>query len=106
MRLIDAQAMLQEFEDADWYDNRDRDAVAETILFDMPTVEVEYVKQGSWIKYDIKERWGPGNYTYWYKCSECQKDAHGFSPDGAWYSFPILSDYCPNCGIKTNKVKK
>lgn len=39
MRLIDADALFTEFENAKWYDNNDRDLVAEDILMDAPTIE-------------------------------------------------------------------
>ena len=39
MRLIDADALHQAFENAKWYDNNDRDLIAEDILMDAPTIE-------------------------------------------------------------------
>lgn len=39
VRLIDADALFAEFENAKWYDNKDRDLVAEDILLDAPTVD-------------------------------------------------------------------
>lgn len=39
MRLIDADALFKEFERAAWYDNADRDEIAEEILLQMPTID-------------------------------------------------------------------
>ena len=39
MRLIDADTLFAEFENAKWYDNNDRDLVAEDILMDAPTID-------------------------------------------------------------------
>ena len=39
MRLIDADVLFTEFENAKWYDNNDRDLVAEDILMDAPSVD-------------------------------------------------------------------
>lgn len=37
-RLIDADALFEKFEEAGWFDNTDRDEVAEKILLDAPTI--------------------------------------------------------------------
>lgn len=37
-RLIDGDALFSEFERRGWFDNRDRDSVAEDILLEMPTI--------------------------------------------------------------------
>ena len=45
MRLIDADALFSEFENAKWHDNNDRDLVAEDILMDAQTIDaVEVVR--------------------------------------------------------------
>lgn len=45
MRLIDADALFKAFEQTAWYDNADRDEVAEEILLQMPTIDaVEVVR--------------------------------------------------------------
>ena len=41
MRLIDADALFLAFENAKWYDNNDRDLVAEDILMDAPTISAK-----------------------------------------------------------------
>lgn len=37
-RLIDADALFDKFEEVDWFNNADRDEVAEKILLDAPTI--------------------------------------------------------------------
>lgn len=44
MRLIDADALFKAFEKAAWYNNADRDEIAEELLLQMPTIE-----QTTWI---------------------------------------------------------
>ena len=39
MRLIDADALFKEFEKAAWYNNMDRDGVAEEFLLLMPAID-------------------------------------------------------------------
>ena len=56
-----------------------------------------------WIKYELNLTYGSCDSKTWYKCPECQQDAHGWVDDDPWYSFPILSNYCPNCGAKMEK---
>lgn len=49
MRPIDADALFKEFENAAWYNNADRDDVAEELLLDAPTVTFQ-----KW--FSVKER--------------------------------------------------
>lgn len=58
------------------------------------------VQHGKWVKYELYETYGSDDSNAWYKCSECQKGAHGWVDEDTWYSFPHLSDYCPHCGAK------
>ena len=45
MRLIDADALFKAFEKTAWYNNADRDEIAEEILLQMPTVDaVEVIR--------------------------------------------------------------
>ena len=39
MRLIDADALFKEFERTAWYNNADRDEIAEEVLLQMPTID-------------------------------------------------------------------
>lgn len=55
--------------------------------------------EGEWIPYE-SESYGDNDETTWYKCSNCGKDAYGRCWDDEWYSMPICSEYCPNCGAK------
>lgn len=40
-RYIDADALFKKFEDEEWYDNFDRDEIAEDLLLNAPTVDVQ-----------------------------------------------------------------
>ena len=53
--------------------------------------------EGEWIPYE-SESYGCDDETTWYKCSNCGKDAYGRCWEDDWYSMPIRSKYCPNCG--------
>ena len=45
MRLIDADALFAEFENVDWYNNADRDEIAERLVLQAPTIDaVEVVR--------------------------------------------------------------
>ena len=55
---------------------------------------------GHWVSYQSDRSYGCMDDTEWYKCSKCGKDAHGRVDDDEWYSTPILSAYCPHCGVK------
>ena len=59
-----------------------------------------------WIKYELDEIYGSEESNTWYKCSGCQRGAHGWVDGDPWYSFPILSKYCPNCGAKMDRKKE
>lgn len=41
MRLIDADVLFRAMEEAEWYNNRDRDEIAEKLVLDAPTIEPE-----------------------------------------------------------------
>ena len=94
MRLIDADALFKEFERTAWYNNADRDEIAEEILLQMPTIEAEPVKHGRWIGAPLC-----GNDNC--RCSAC----------GSWHNIhanlrgEIMQKYCPNCGAKMDEVK-
>ena len=38
-RLIDADALFAEFENVDWYNNADRDEIAERLVLQAPTID-------------------------------------------------------------------
>ena len=41
MRTIDADALFRAMEEAEWYNNCDRDVIAEKLVLDAPTIEPE-----------------------------------------------------------------
>ena len=59
-RLIDADALFAEFENADWYNNADRDEIAERLVLQAPTIDAVSVVR-------CKE-------CRWYNCEACFKD--------------------------------
>ena len=83
-RLIDADALFAEFENADWYNNADRDEIAEHLVLQAPTIDAVSVVHGKWI-----ERIGGISKELFYQCSKCygEVDTDEF-------------DYCPWCGAK------
>lgn len=64
-RYIDADALYNAFENACWYDNDDRDFVAEDVLMDAPTVDAVPVVRGGWLVTDA--------YPHRVYCSLCYK---------------------------------
>jgi predicted Zn-ribbon and HTH transcriptional regulator len=75
-RAIDADALFREMEKAQWYNNADRDEIAEELVLNAPTIEPER-KKGRWIKENA--------------CEFC-----GFQP---WFERDIHTlSFCPNCG--------
>lgn len=79
---IDREALFKALERACWFNNADRDEIAEELLLQMPTADVEEVRHGKWI-----EGKRIGLNVLQYTCSEC----------GLWADakFP----YC-HCGAK------
>ena len=53
MRLIDADALFTEFENADWYNNADRDEIAERLILQAPTIDAVSVVRCKDCKYWI-----------------------------------------------------
>jgi DNA-directed RNA polymerase subunit RPC12/RpoP len=71
-----------------------------------PTADVAPVKHGYWVGYEADSTYGMRDEKVWYKCSECGKDANGRCEDDEWYSYPILSGFCPHCGAKMDGEKE
>ena len=46
MRIINADALFREMEKAQWYNNADRDEIAEELVLNAPTIEER--KRGKW----------------------------------------------------------
>ena len=83
MRLIDADELYDAMENAAWFDNADRDEVAQELLSNAPIISD--VRSGIWV--DCAP-------SIWHKCSECTQN--GFSH----------YDYCPWCGAKMIKAPR
>ena len=83
MRAIDADELFQEMERASWYNNADRDEVAEELVMNAPTIEPER-KTGRWIEYDNSHC----------ECPFCHVEWSYFDNDVECFN------YCPNCGAQ------
>ena len=96
MRPIDADALFAEFENADWYNNADRDEIAERLILQAPTIDAVSVVHGEWIEHKERTIVMDNNFVDFYpteyECSNCGlREAHYFIN-----SKP--HNYCPNCG--------
>ena len=96
MRLIDADALFHDFENAAWCDNNDRDFVAEDILMDAPTIDPE--RHGRWIDYGMKNSTG-----YIYQCSGCDAFCNPNRKDVLEGRSTEKPHYCPCCGAKMDE---
>jgi hypothetical protein len=65
MRAIDGDVLFREMEKAQWYNNADRDEIAEELVLNAPTIEPQR-KKGRWIKKTIKKK-----IENDYSCSVC-----------------------------------
>ena len=77
-------------------DGYEPELIADYMLANGVTVQ----ECGHWVYYKSDEPYGCMDDEEWYRCSKCGKDAHGRCYDDEWYSAPILSAYCPHCGVK------
>ena len=95
MRLIDADTLFAEFENVDWYNNADRDEIAERLVLQAPTIDAVSVVHGEWItKYE-------GSYLQRRMyCSVCGKRS-GIGGIESNQRKP----YCPNCGAKMDRER-
>lgn len=102
-RLIGADALFAEFENVDWYNNADRDEIAERLVLQAPTIDAVEVVHGEWIavsSYDAfggsEELWNAhGNPTAFHYCSNCKAQSYVNE-----FGEELLTDYCPNCGAR------
>lgn len=61
MQLIDSDALFKEFERAAWYNNADRDEIAEEILLQMPTIDAVLVVRCGECKHRIDVDYANGH---------------------------------------------
>lgn len=86
MRCIDGDVLFREMEKAQWYNNADRDEIAEELVLNAPTIEPQ-CKKGTWIPQNLNKSDGMiSTAVYYYpKCSVCGANAN-------------YTNFCPNCG--------
>lgn len=68
MRPIDADALFKAFEKAAWFDNADRDDVAEELLLDAPTIDVAVLQPNEPLTAD--ELWEMDGEPVWVELTE------------------------------------
>lgn len=87
MRLIDADRLLQGYEDHDFIDTH--------IVWNAPTVDAVPVRHGKWIY---------GNDFHWYtaSCNKCGYQRRTDIKADGWNQWM----YCPNCGTKMDGERK
>lgn len=65
----------------------------------------EYIeREAKWVPGKILDTYG--DEMDWFKCSHCGEEAVGRCPDDEFYSTPIFTNYCPECGAKMTKPSK
>ena len=86
MRLIDADRLLQGYEDHDFIDTH--------VVWNAPTVEAEPVRHGKWVDTETFKR--PWFRHHIFECSVCRNtlDMDGVNAGRG------DANYCPNCGAK------
>lgn len=104
MRTIDADALFREMEKAQWYNNADRDEIAEELVLNAPTIEPRCEtceafnktrllipqpqrKKGHWIRHPEQRNIFNGKTI---ECSECHEK----------YTVQYVEDelFCRHCG--------
>lgn len=86
MRLIDADTLFRKMEEAEWYNNADRDEIAETLVLNAPTIEER--KKGKWIR--ITQGAMPEKYM----CPFCHRTVEH---EGTEYFVSMMYPFC-HCG--------
>jgi hypothetical protein len=91
VRLIDADALFKAYENTGWYNNADRDEIAEKILLEQPTIDAE----PQWIPCSerLPENMEPVNITwvnrdpepYYMNIKDKPFTATGIYYKGKWY---------------------
>lgn len=101
MRAIDADALFREMEKAQWYNNADRDEIAEELVLNAPTIEQER-KKGHWVgareycnhlndeakREGRTEKYMPSGMVIGVYCDQC------------WAINTKRGNYCSNCGAR------
>ena len=87
MRLIDADRLLQGYEDHDFIDTH--------VVWNAPTVDAVPVMHGEWIY---------GNDFHWYtaSCNKCGYQRRTDIKADGWNQWR----YCPNCGARMDAERK
>ena len=87
MRVIDADSLLQGYEDHDFIDTH--------IIWNAPTVDAVPVRHGKWIY---------GNDFHWYtaSCNKCGYQRRTDIKADGWNQWR----YCPNCGARMDAERK
>ena len=76
-RYIDADALFAEFENVDWYNNADRDEIAERLVLQAPTIDAVSVVRCKDCKY--------GEYRADYDDYECNASGCGLVYDAEYF---------------------
>ncbi len=48
MRLIDADILFDAMEETEWYNNADRDEIAERLIMDAPSIDIVRCRECKW----------------------------------------------------------
>lgn len=92
MRLIDADRLLQGYEDHDFIDTH--------VVWNAPTVDAEPVRHGKWLDSETFKR--PWFRHHIFECSVCRNtlDMDGVNAGRG------DANYCPNCGARMDAERK
>ena len=83
MRQIDADALFAEFENVDWYNNADRDEIAEPLILQAPTIdavsvvrcrECKWYGGDGWESDESRRRHWCNRVSEWGKCIHVNAD--------------------------------
>lgn len=119
MRLIDADALMNQYERIDWYSvsksgvlmrgatSEDNPVIhyydGEEVIEDAPTIEADPVRHGRWViekRHSVSRNpYMDDNYFASATCSECDFCIHAETKS---FGYPDLNttNYCPNCGAR------
>lgn len=102
MRLIDADALMNQYERIDWHSvsksgglmrgatSEDNPVIhyydGEKVIEDAPTIEAEPIRHGQWVNKEVDEI----RCHVYGNCSVCHERKR-------------IDNYCPNCGAKMDK---